>query len=138
MTMRSTKKVLTLANHGRAPGQTRHFWPDIVGFKYKISNIQAGIGRTQIERIKELIAGKRRVFRYYAECLADQQVKMNPEPAGTVNGFWMPTIVVDERVPFDRDALLVAFTENTIDARTFFWPLSILPMFTRQPENTVS
>jgi len=132
------KKVLTLANHGRAPGQTRHFWPDIVGFKYKISNIQAAIGCAQIERIEELIASKRRVFRYYAERLAYLPVKMNPEPAGTVNGFWMPTIVVDERVPFDRDELLAAFKENKIDARNFFWPLSMLPMFRRQPENAVS
>jgi len=46
--------VLTLSNHGRARGQTRQFWPDIVGFKYKMSNIQAAIGCAQLERIDEL------------------------------------------------------------------------------------
>jgi perosamine synthetase len=30
--------VLTLSNHGRARGQTKQFWPDVVGFKYKMSN----------------------------------------------------------------------------------------------------
>ena len=131
-------KVLTLSHHGRAPGEKRHFWPAMVGFKYRISNIQAAIGCAQMERIEELIAGKRRVFKYYAERLAKLPVRLNPEPAGTVNGFWMPNIVVDARVPFDREALLATFRENNIDARTFFWPLSMLPMFSPQRDNTVS
>src|SRR5439155_7847520 len=82
-------KVLTLSNHGRARGQTKQFWPDVVGFKYKMSNIQAAIGCAQMERIDDLIAGKRRVFEYYAAHLRDLPISMNPEPAGTVNGFWM-------------------------------------------------
>lgn len=30
------ERVLTLSNHGRARGQTRQFWPDVVGYKFKI------------------------------------------------------------------------------------------------------
>ncbi len=41
-------KVLTLSNHGRAVGQTKMFWPDVVGFKYKMSNLQAAIGCAQL------------------------------------------------------------------------------------------
>jgi perosamine synthetase len=132
------ERVLTLSNHGRARGQSRQYWPDVVGFKYKMSNIQAAIGCAQMERINELIAGKRRVFSYYAEQFRDMPVRMNPEPAGTENGFWMPTIVVDEGVSFDREALLSAFKQDEIDGRVFFWPLSMLPMFERRPENVVS
>ena len=32
------ERVLTLSNHGRARSQTKQFWPDVVGFKYKMSN----------------------------------------------------------------------------------------------------
>ena len=132
------EKVLTLSNHGRALGQPRQFWPEMVGFKYKMSNMQAAIGCAQMERIRELIAGKRRVFSYYAEQFRSLPVRMNPEPAGTENGFWMPTIVVDEGVRFDRQALLSAFKTDDIDGRVFFWPLSMLPMFEKRPENVVS
>ena len=48
-------RVLTLNNHGRVLGQTKQFWPDMIGFKYKMSNIQAAIGCAQTERIDELI-----------------------------------------------------------------------------------
>jgi perosamine synthetase len=123
------ERVLTLSNHGRARGEPRQFWPSVVGFKFKMSNLQAAIGCGQMERIDELIAGKRRVFLAYRERLAGLPLRMNPEPPGTVNGFWMPTIVVDEGVPLDREALLRTFRQDDIDGRVFFWPLSMLPMF---------
>lgn len=132
------EEVLTLSNHGRSKAQARQFWPDKVGFKYKMSNLQAAIGLAQVERIEELIEGKRRVFFEYKNRLGELPVVMNPEPLGTVNGYWMPTIVIDSAVAFDRDALLADFKGNEIDGRVFFWPLSMLPSFQSQPENTVA
>lgn len=132
------EKVLTLSNHGRARDQAKQFWPDMIGFKYKMTNLQAAIGCAQMERIEQLIAAKRRIFAYYAEAMKDLPLIMNPEPAGTQNGYWMPTIIVNEGVPFDREKLLAAFQADNIDGRVFFWPLSMLPMFKRKPENIVS
>jgi len=132
------ERVLILSNHGRARGQTKQFWPDMVGFKYKMSNVQAAIGCAQMERIDNLISAKRRIFAYYDECFRDLPLKMNPEPGGTTNGYWMPTIVVDEGVSFNREDLLAAFKADNIDGRVFFWPLSMLSMFEAKPENIVS
>lgn len=132
------EKVLTLSNHGRARGQTKQFWPDMVGFKYKMSNLQAAVGCAQMERVEELISAKRRVFEYYQRQLRDLPIAMNPEPLGTLNGYWMPTVVVDEGVVFDRERLIGAFQQQQIDGRVFFWPLSMLPMFEENPGNRVS
>jgi perosamine synthetase len=132
------EKVLTLSNHGRSRDQRKQFWPDMVGFKYKMSNIQAAIGCAQMERIDNLVAAKRRIFAYYSKHFSNLPLKMNPEPEGTTNGYWMPTIVVDEGVPFNRDDLLATFKAENIDGRVFFWPLSMLSMFEAKPENTVS
>lgn len=116
--------VLTLSNHGRSRSQTKQFWPDMIGFKYKMSNIQAAIGCAQMERIEELIAGKRRIFNAYQQGLADLPVSLNPEYENTVNGFWMPTLLVDESIAFERENLLTCFKQKNIDGRVFFWPLS--------------
>lgn len=130
--------VLTLSNHGRVRGQTKQFWPDMVGFKYKMSNLQAAIGCAQLERVEDLIAAKRRIFAYYAEHLRDLPLALNSEPQGTQNGYWMPSIVIDEDIPFERERLLERFKAENIDGRVFFWPLSSLPMFVAQPQNRVS
>jgi perosamine synthetase len=130
--------VLTLSNHGRARGQIKQFWPDMVGFKYKMSNIQAAIGCAQIERIDELIAAKRRVFSIYKRELEGLPVELNPEPTDTCNGFWMPSIVVNDFVPFSRDLLLANFKADSIDGRVFFWPLSSLQIFPSCFENRIA
>ena len=132
------EKVLTLSNHGRAKAQTKQFWPDTIGFKYKISNVQAAIGCAQMERIYELISAKRKVFKYYLQGLHDLPLTMNPESDGTHNGFWMPTMLVNRDVEFNRELLLENFKAHDIDGRVFFWPLSMLPMFDSKPENSIS
>ncbi|MCK9607895.1 MAG: DegT/DnrJ/EryC1/StrS family aminotransferase [Methylomonas sp.] len=122
--------VLTLSNHGRARGQIKQFWPDMVGYKYKMSNIQAAIGCGQMERIEELIYRKHEIFSYYREQFKGLPgILLNPEPDGIVNGAWMPTTVFTSETGITREKLQAAFDEENIDARVFFWPLSSLPMF---------
>jgi perosamine synthetase len=131
------EKVLTLNNHGRSQYQTRQFWPDMIGYKYKMSNIQAAIGLAQIERIDELINRKRDIFHYYQTHLGKiPGISMNPEPEDTINGAWMPTAVFDVDTGITREKLQAAFSEENIDARVFFWPLSSLPPFNLNPQNT--
>lgn len=131
--------VLTLSNHGRARGQTKQFWPDLVGFKYKMSNIQAAIGCAQIERIDELTRRKHEIFSYYRDRLAIfPGLSLNPEPAGTVNGAWMPTVVFDAETGVTRESLQDAFVAGNIDARVFFHPLSTLSMFEARPQNLLA
>jgi len=133
------EKVLTLSNHGRARGQRKQFWPDMVGFKYKMSNVQAAIGCAQMERIDDLITRKREIFCYYRDRLCGLQgISMNPEPAGTQNGFWMPTIVFSPGTAITREKLQATFAAENIDARVFFWPLSSLPMFEPVASNCVA
>ena len=130
------ESVLTLSNHGRARKQPRQFWPDMVGFKYKMSNVQAAIGCAQLERIEGLVRRKREIFQYYRQQLGGLRgVTLNPEPFGTVNGAWMPTVVVATHTGVTRERLQAAFQDENIDARVFFHPLSSLPMFVSQPQN---
>jgi perosamine synthetase len=131
--------VLTLSNHGRARNQAKQFWPDVVGFKYKMSNIQAAIGCAQTERIDELTRRKHEIFVYYRDHLTVLPgIFMNPEPEDTVNGAWMPTIVFDRQTGVTRGALQKMFAEENIDARVFFHPLSSLPMFKKQINTPIS
>ena len=121
--------VLMLSNHGRSRTQTKQFWPEMIGFKYKMSNIEAAIGCGQMERIEELVARKREIFYAYREALAGVEgITMNPEPEGTTSGFWMPTVVFDRETGVTREMLQEVFAAENIDARVFFWPLSDLPM----------
>jgi perosamine synthetase len=124
------ERALTLSNHGRARGQRRQFWPDMLGYKFKMSNMQAALGRAQLSRVGELVDRKRAILgAYRSRLLRLPGVSMNPEPPGTVNGAWMPTVVVDRSLGVTRERMQAGFAEENIDARVFFHPLSGLPMF---------
>lgn len=124
------EQVLALSNHGRVAGQSKQFWPDVLGFKYKMSNVQAALGCAQLQRIDELTARKQEILRTYRELLGDLPgVALNPEPAGVTNGAWMPTAVFAAALNITRERLQERFKLADIDARVFFYPLSKLPMF---------
>lgn len=124
------EQVLTLSNHGRTHTQHKQFWADRVGFKYKMSNIQAAIGCGQVERITELINRRREILAFYREHFVDMpSVRMNFETPDMINGAWMPTVVFASETGVTRQRLLDALKARHIDGRVFFWPLSSLPMF---------
>lgn len=130
------ERVLTLSNHGRSRAQTKQFWPDEVGYKFKMSNIQAALGCAQLERIDELVGAKRKLFARYQSLLSHHPgLSLNPEPTDCLNSYWMPTVVFSARSGIKQEQLISAFQKANIDARVFFWPLSSLPMFTAKPEN---
>jgi len=131
------ERVLTLSNHGRAKGQSKQFWPDMVGFKYKMSNIQAAIGVAQMERVAQLVARKRAILAGYKQRLAGlgNAVALNPEPSHIINGAWMPTVVFAPETRVTRDVAFSAFDQADIDARVFFHPLSSLDFFEDRREN---
>ncbi len=133
------ERVATLANHGRVAGQVRQFWPEVVGYKFRMSNIQAAIGLAQVERIDKLVARKREIMSWYRQRLAlVAGISMNPEPAGSVIGAWMPNVVFDASTGVTREDLVAAFRRENIDARVFFYPLSSLPMFQEVRDNRVA
>lgn len=120
--------VLSLSNHGRVRGQQRQFWPEVLGFKYKMSNVQAAIGFGQMQRIDILIERKRAILQQYRQALAGHAgISLNLELPGTVLGAWMPTVLLAPGIGVKAEQLLQRFTRGNIDARPVFAPLSSLP-----------
>ena len=123
-------KVTTLSNHGRSATQKKQFWADVVGYKFKMSNIQAAIGLGQLRRIEEITKRKQDILRAYKnQLLVVPGLSMNSEPEDCANGAWMPTVVFEESLGITREMLIGAFKDAEIDARVFFYPLSSQPMF---------
>ena len=123
------RRALFLRDHGRKPGDNS-FWNTEIAYKYKMSSMQAALGLAQLERINELIVRKREIFGWYKEELsAIEGLTLNPEPATTRNSYWMATVLLDKNLGVERDTLIKAMSEENIDCRPFFHPLSSLPAY---------
>ncbi|MFN4355700.1 DegT/DnrJ/EryC1/StrS family aminotransferase [Parvibaculum sp.] len=130
------QRVMTLRDHGRPPGD-KLFLNTEVGFKYKMSALQAAFGLAQIERVEELIARKREIFNWYRETLNGLDgITLNAEPQGTLNSYWMVTVIPEPSFGLDKFALMDGFRGRKIDTRPFFSPLSSLPAFADRPASS--
>jgi perosamine synthetase len=122
-------RCLVLRDHGRLPGD-RWFWNHEVAFRYAMSDMQAALGLAQLERIDELVARKRDIFRCYNNALGNRAgLTLNPTRADTRNAYWMVTAVIDPAYGLDKRALKTHFDRHAIDTRPFFHPLSSLPAY---------
>lgn len=127
-------KITILRDHGRAPGD-KAFYNRMVGFKYRMSQLQAAFGLAQLERLDDLVAHKREIFSAYSERLAGVPgITLNAEPQGLFNSYWMSTVVFSEALGIDKEEFLGEILARGIDARPFFYPLSALPAFVDRPE----
>lgn len=132
------ERVQRLRDHGRSPGDTM-FFNDEVGWKYKMSSMQAALGLAQLERVDELVDGKRRIFSWYREALSDWNGgRLNPDVAGLYNSYWMSTVVLDSEIGMTKEKLIPLMRQEGIDVRPFFYPLSRLPAFRDTPEAAIA
>ena len=132
------KRILFLRDHGRIPGDVS-FVNAEVAFKYKMSAMQAAMGLAQIERGQELVDGKREIFNWYAEELGDiDGIKLNAEPVGVVNSYWMTTVIVDPKYGMDKFILMEKMKQEGVDTRPFFSPLSSIPAYADTEEARVA
>lgn len=133
------EKVIVLNSHGRSAGEKRQFWPSVIGFKYKMTNMQAAIGLAQVERFDELVSRKQSILAYYRNSFtSDEGVRLNAEQPGCQSGSWMPNAVFDLETGITRELLMEEFEKENIDARVFFWPLSELGFYEWSPNTPIS
>ncbi len=120
-------RAKTVADQGRDPSRT--FWIGELGWKYKMSNVQAALGLGQIERADELIEMKRRIFRWYEEDLAGVPgVTLAREAEYARSIYWMSSITVES---MGRDDLIAELKARNVDTRPVFPAISQYPYWPR-------
>lgn len=123
------RKCMIARDHGRLPGDTL-FQNINVGYKYKMSNLQAALGLAQIERIDELVQKKREIFNFYREEILNSDcIRLNPDHPDVENSYWMTTALLDSRVSLTKHQIIKQLQELKISTRPFFEPLSSLKAY---------
>lgn len=123
-------RMSTLRNHGRNPANYRYLFTDEIGYKYQMSSLQAAFGRAQLSRIDELLDKKEQIFRWYEARLGDVPgIRLNYDPPGVRNTYWMVTVVVDDSYALSTRQMMESFDRQAVDTRPFLPPLSSLAPF---------
>ena len=130
------EKVYQFSEHGRSSDLDKSFWIEEIGFKYKISNIQAALGLAQFERIDELINKKRLIFSWYEKRLKNiEGIDLNKETSWAKSIYWMSSFVMRKNFGVSRDELIKRLKINGIDTRPVFPTISKYPMWYSEKKN---
>ncbi|HEX2724953.1 MAG TPA: DegT/DnrJ/EryC1/StrS family aminotransferase, partial [Beijerinckiaceae bacterium] len=97
---------------------------DMVGYNYRMTNIQAAVGCAQMENLDSFLAAKRRIDDRYRAGLCDLPgVQGFPRPNWADSACWFSGIIFDA-IEADRMAALRArLRDANIDARPFWKPM---------------
>jgi perosamine synthetase len=114
---------------GQGVDPNRRYWFPMVGYNYRMTNIQAALGLAQLEKADWHLAQRRRVAQSYQSHLSSiAGITLQPEMPGCTNSYWMTSILLDESLP-DRDLVMQKLAEAGIETRPFFPPMHILPIY---------
>lgn len=123
------ERVKILRDHGMSP--QRRYWHPLLGYNYRLTNLQAAIGVAQMEKVDDIILHKKRIAKEYKERLgALPGIHLPPDEPWADNVFWLYSILVNPKVfGKSRDELMAYLSKEGIETRPFFPPIHTQPIY---------
>jgi perosamine synthetase len=111
----------------------RRFYHTKAGHNYRLTNLQAAVGLSQVEAIEEHLRRKRWLGRAYNEQLSGiAQITLPVEEPWATNVYWMYGLVLNDDVPYDAVELARRLRAKGVDTRPFFLGMHEQPVFREQ------
>lgn len=116
---------------GQGMDPKRRYWHPIVGYNYRMTNIQAAIGLAQIENIEWRLKRRQEVAEWYYELLKPltKYIELPTIAKYTNHSFWMFNILLKDNVKISRDELMNKLGEEGIETRPIFYPMHTMPPY---------
>jgi perosamine synthetase len=123
------EKMKILRDHGMDP--KKRYWHNMVGFNYRMTNLQAALGVAQLSKIERFIQEKRRIARLYTEELSSiEGITLHPEMPWAKCVYWLYSILIDEeKTGITRDKLAEKLQNYGVETRNLFYPLHEMPPY---------
>ena len=86
-----------LRDHGMNP--KKRYWHEVIGYNYRLTNLQAAIGVAQMERIDYFVQHKRDLARVYHQELKDiEEIRLPSEAKWAKSSYWLYTVLLNENI----------------------------------------
>jgi len=127
------ERVRIMRSHGMR--EDKRYWHDMLGYNYRLTNLQAALGCAQLENLDNIVKEKARIYNRYLKNLSNlpgvdfQYISRDVEPV-----IWAVALKIN---PYyfkgDRDYLIVELLRRNIETRPGFYPFSVMPIYNAKP-----
>lgn len=122
------QKMRILRDHGQT--LEKRYYHEIIGFNYRMTNMQAAVGLAQLERMEKFLKEKNKIAAYYDKHLENiPGITLPPKKDWAKSVYWMYSVLVDKPFKLTRDELMKVLEQNNIETRPFFYPVHLMPPY---------
>lgn len=120
-----------LAKHITTTAKKPHPWKfehDMVGFNYRMPNVNAALGCAQMETLNDILDNKRETAHAYRDFFSQvAEIDFVPEPSDTISNYWLNVILLKNLE--EREEFLKQSNENKVMTRPAWILMNELEMF---------
>jgi perosamine synthetase len=114
----NSESVATFARHLSTTAKIAHPWEfdhDMVGYNYRMPNLNAALGWSQLQSLGGALTAKRSLAHTYQQAfLGVDDVDVFCERDGTTSNYWLNALVLSHQVAHRRDDILSAALDEGI------------------------
>lgn len=116
---------------GQGMDNKRRYWFPVIGYNYRMTNMQAAIGLAQLENIESALTERAILAQWYDQALQplSKQIVLPKQQNGAKHVYWMYNIFLREGDEKRRDAVMRQLNEYGVETRPVFYPLHQLPPY---------
>ena len=133
-------KALALkARHLSTTAKVSHKWNfdhDMIGFNYRMPNLNAALLVAQLEKLDEILINKRELAMSYEKFLKNLEYTFFKEPKECKSNYWLNSIILKNK--HQRDKFLEETNSCGIFTRPIWKLMNKLPMFKRSYKTDLS
>lgn len=109
---------------------------DLVGYNYRMPNINAALGVAQLEQLPDLILRQRALYSKYEGAFQGLGLgDMRSESPGTVSNYWLQALLLAPEVAKKRDEILSVCLDSGIPVRPLWKLLNTLSPYSDCPSD---
>jgi perosamine synthetase len=130
MVVTNDEATATLAKHITTTAKVVHKWEishDMVGYNYRLPNVNAAIGCAQMESLPEFLENKRELAGYYKDFFDKMDVFFYTERENCSSNYWLNAILLQDKT--ERDSFLEYSIASGVMTRPIWRLLNTLPMY---------
>jgi perosamine synthetase len=121
------EKLRLYRDHGMS--KSKRYFHEVVGFNYRMTNLQAAIGLAQLERIHEIHKNRFSYENLYRKIMSNRNLEFQQDLINRKRVVWLVCVLLVENSNGERDRLISLLKDNGIEARPFFYLLSEMEIY---------
>lgn len=112
---------------GQGQSFTRRYWHEVLGFNYRMTNIEAAIGVAQMERLNSILDRKHEIAGWYRQDLGDLPVSFQHPIDGVQGSDWLVSLLLPAET--SRDRVMEHMARQGVETRPVFYCAHQMPVY---------